>query len=118
MKALTLEPIAAIHILIPESIRRLNVALIDIGAGTSDIASNEGTITAYGMVPVAGDEITESISDHCLLDFKEAETIKQKVVNEHQAVVKDILGFETEITYESLIDHISDWVQAILVRKS
>ncbi|NLI67141.1 MAG: cell division protein, partial [Bacilli bacterium] len=59
MKALTLEPIAAIHVLMPESMRRLNVGLIDIGAGTSDIAiSDEGTIVAYGMVPVAGDEIT------------------------------------------------------------
>src|SRR5699024_7168341 len=38
MEALTLEPIAAIHVLIPTSMRRLNVALIDIGAGTSDIA--------------------------------------------------------------------------------
>src|SRR5699024_11262364 len=38
VEALTLEPIAAIHILIPESMRRLNVALVDIGAGTSDIA--------------------------------------------------------------------------------
>src|SRR5699024_1670703 len=36
MKALTLEPIAAIHVLVPQSMRRLNVALIDNGAGTSD----------------------------------------------------------------------------------
>lgn len=35
--------------------RRLNVALVDIGAGTSDIAiTDTGTVTAYGMVPVAG----------------------------------------------------------------
>src|SRR5690606_5481997 len=30
MEALTLEPIAAIQVLIPESMRRLNVALVDI----------------------------------------------------------------------------------------
>src|SRR5690625_3981467 len=65
LEALTLEPIATIHVLIPPSMRRLNVALVDIGAGTSDIAlTSEGTITAYGMVPKAGDEITEAISDH------------------------------------------------------
>lgn len=64
MDALTLEPIAAIQVLIPKSMRRLNVALVDIGAGTSDIAiTNEGTVTAYGMVPKAGDEITESVSE-------------------------------------------------------
>ena len=38
MEALTLEPIAAINVLIPPTMRRLNVALVDIGAGTSDIA--------------------------------------------------------------------------------
>ena len=55
MDALTLEPIAAIQVLIPQSMRRLNVALVDIGAGTSDIAiTNEGTVVAYGMVAKAG----------------------------------------------------------------
>lgn len=38
LEALTLEPIAAINVLIPPTMRRLNVALVDIGAGTSDIA--------------------------------------------------------------------------------
>ena len=52
MEALTLEPIAAINVLIPPSMRRLNVALVDIGAGTSDIAITDyGTVVAYGMVP-------------------------------------------------------------------
>src|SRR5690606_2842555 len=65
MKALTLEPIAAIQLLVPESMRRLNIALVDVGAGTSDIAlTADGTVTAYGMVPIAGDEVTEAISDH------------------------------------------------------
>lgn len=49
MEALTLEPIAAINVLMPPSMRRLNVALVDIGAGTSDIAITDmGTIIAYG----------------------------------------------------------------------
>src|SRR5699024_10199971 len=87
MKALTLEPIAAIHVLVPQSMRRLNVALIDIGAGTSDIAiSSDGTVTAYGMVSVAGDEFTEAISDAYLLDFKEAERVKQQVINEKSSI--------------------------------
>src|SRR5690625_1369335 len=112
MKALTLEPIAAIHVLVPESMRRLNVALIDIGAGTSDIAiSNNGTITAYGMVPTAGDEITEAISDHLLLDFKVAEKTKRKVVNEGQATITDILGFESTITYDELVPEVIDNIE-------
>src|SRR5699024_6863703 len=103
MEALTLEPIAAIQVLIPESMRRLNVALIDIGAGTSDIAlTRQGTIAAYGMVPLAGDEITEAISDHYLLDFPNAEETKRNIVNHQEDIVEDILGFESKITYDDL----------------
>mgnify|MGYP003457705864 CR=1 FL=1 len=40
----------------------LNLALVDIGAGTSDIAiTKEGSVVAYGMIPTAGDEVTEAI---------------------------------------------------------
>ncbi|WP_409289860.1 cell division FtsA domain-containing protein [Peribacillus sp. SCS-37] len=108
MQALTLEPIAAIHVLIPQSMRRLNVALVDIGAGTSDIALTEmGTVAAYGMVPIAGDEITEAISDAFLLDFPLAEQTKRRL-NEPGAIkVTDILGFETEIFRAEAIKSIS-----------
>ena len=37
--SITLEPIAAINAAIPENLRLLNLALVDIGAGTSDIAA-------------------------------------------------------------------------------
>src|SRR5699024_6433141 len=111
MEALTLEPLAAIHVLVSESMRRLNVALIDIGAGTSDLAiSNDGTIIAYGMVPVAGDEITEKVSDHFLLDFKLAEQLKRQVVDEKEATVKDILGFEVNVTLDELLTIIDEQV--------
>ena len=109
MEALTLEPIAAIDVLVPDSMRRLNVTLIDIGAGTSDIAiANDGTVVAYGMVPVAGDEITEAISDKYILDFKVAEETKREIIHNKYAKVQDILGFETEITYDELLPEIID----------
>lgn len=114
MDALTLEPIAAIQVLIPASMRKLNVALIDIGAGTSDIAlTNKGTISAYGMVPMAGDEITEAISEHYLLDFPMAEEAKRNIVTNGQDIVYDILGFETKITYEELVDKIRDNIHTL-----
>ena len=95
MEALTLEPIAAINVLIPPTMRRLNVALVDIGAGTSDIAiTDKSTIVAYGMVPTAGDEITEALSDHYLLDFPIAETAKRQMHTEEQIAIQDILGFD------------------------
>ncbi|TDL76467.1 pilus assembly protein PilM [Peribacillus frigoritolerans] len=114
MKALTLEPIAAINVLIPPSMRRLNVALVDIGAGTSDIAiTNEGTVTAYGMVPIAGDEITEAISDQFLLDFHDAEQAKRELNTSESILVKDILGFENEILKEDAIAQIHDSIDKL-----
>ncbi|XJZ26511.1 cell division protein FtsA [Bacillota bacterium Lsc_1132] len=107
MEALTLEPIAAINVLIPPSMRRLNVALVDIGAGTSDIAiTDSGTVIAYGMVPVAGDEITEAISDQYLLDFPLAEQAKRDLYTNEQITITDILGFETEVAKEEMISQI------------
>ncbi len=107
MQALTLEPIAAINVLIPPSMRRLNVALIDIGAGTSDIAlTDSGTVIAYGMVPIAGDEITEAISDALLLDFPLAENTKRQINTEDTITVTDILGFEEEISKEDIVEKI------------
>lgn len=104
MEALTLEPIAAINVLIPPSMRRLNVALVDIGAGTSDIAITDlGTVVAYGMVATAGDEITEALSDHYLLDFPLAELAKRKINTEEVVQIQDILGFEQDIPKAEVI---------------
>lgn len=114
MNALTLEPIAAIHVLIPESMRKLNIALVDIGAGTSDIAiTDQGTVAAYGMVPIAGDEITESISENYLLDFPVAEQMKRDVVTNGVAHVQDILGFDSTVTYETLAQTIKETIEEL-----
>ncbi|MGX9135594.1 cell division FtsA domain-containing protein [Rummeliibacillus sp. JY-2-4R] len=105
MEGLTLEPIAAINALIPSTMRRLNIALVDIGAGTSDIAiTNKGTVTAYGMVPTAGDEITESLSDHFLLDFPVAEKVKRDLSKYEEITISDILGFEQVYQKNEVID--------------
>ncbi len=112
LEALTLEPIAAINVLIPPTMRRLNVALVDIGAGTSDIAITDlGTVTAYGMVPVAGDEITEAISDHFLLDFPEAELVKRQLSIQDEIILTDILGFETTHQRDEIIQPITSAIQ-------
>lgn len=104
MQALTLEPIAAINVLIPPTMRRLNVVLVDIGAGTSDIAiTDKSTVVAYGMVPTAGDEITEALSDHYLLDFPVAETAKRQLQTEEQITIQDILGFDEYHSREEVL---------------
>ena len=74
VSSLTLEPIAAINAAIPMDLRLLNLAMIDIGAGTSDIAlCRDGSVVGYTMATVAGDEITEAIMRAYLVDFQTAE---------------------------------------------
>ncbi len=93
MTALTLEPIAALTVAVPNTMRHLNLALVDIGAGTSDIAiTAKGSVLAYDMVPMAGDEITEALSEAYLLDFNVGEEVKRKVAKGGQVTFQDILG--------------------------
>lgn len=114
VEAMTLEPIAALYILIPESMRRLNVVLVDIGAGTSDIAiTDRGTVVSYGMVPIAGDEITEAISDHYLLDFPEAERVKREIVQRKVSEIEDILGFTTTVSFDELVNSIGSEIDEL-----
>ena len=99
----TLEPIAAMMVAIPDRFRMLNLALIDVGAGTSDICiTNDGTITAYGMLPVAGDSITEIIARHCLVDFNTADQIKIDASSNDKVTYMDIMGLEKTITTKEI----------------
>ena len=96
---LTLEPIAAIMVAIPEKFRMLNLALIDVGAGTSDICiTDDGTITAYGMIPVAGDHLTEMIAQYCLVDFNTADQIKIDASHMDKVEYTDIMGLTKTIS--------------------
>lgn len=100
---LTLEPIAAIQVAIPEKFRMLNIALVDVGAGTSDISiTRDGAIMAYGMIPVAGDSLTEVIAGHCLVDFNTAEQIKRAMDTEENISFVDIMGLSQTITRSEL----------------
>lgn len=95
---MTLEPIAAIQVAIPEKFRMLNLALVDVGAGTSDISiTREGAITAYGMIPVAGDSLTEILVQHCLVDFETAEQIKRSIGVQETIEYTDIMGLPQTI---------------------
>jgi len=111
---LTLEPIAAINVIIPKDVRRLNLLLLDIGAGTSDVAlTKEGTVFAYGMVPEAGDEITEMICEKFILDFGTAEAIKRVLMQRPKIQFRDILGKEHHIETAKVIESIRLRVKAL-----
>ena len=100
---LTLEPIAAIELAIPERFRLLNIALVDVGAGTSDISiTKEGTIIAFGMIPIAGDSLTEQIAYHCMVDFNEAEKIKRQMEDNDRIEYEDIMGMKQTISVKEI----------------
>lgn len=109
---LTLEPIAAIQVAIPEKFRLLNLALVDVGAGTSDICiTKEGTITAYGMIPEAGDSLTDCIAQNCLVDFDTAERIKRAIGEEQEITYEDILGIPNTKTARELLEMVDPVVK-------
>lgn len=102
---MTLEPIAAINVAIPENYRMLNIALVDVGAGTSDISiTRDGSIIAYGMIPHAGDEMTEVIVQHFLVDFNMAESIKLQSTTSDTVTYKDIMSIEHTIPAQGVWD--------------
>jgi len=108
---LTLEPIAAINVCIPPNLRLLNLALVDIGAGTSDIAiTKDGAVIGYSMAPIAGDEITEKIAHQYLVDFNTAESIKLTLNDESQPTVSftDVLGTSRTVDKKEIYNGIYD----------
>lgn len=111
---LTLEPIAAINVAIPEAFRMLNIALVDVGAGTSDICvTKDGSIIAYGMIPHAGDELTEVIVQHYLVDFKMAEHIKLASTTDEMIEYTDIMMIQHTIAASEVWELVSTIVDSL-----
>lgn len=111
---LTLEPIAAIDVAIPERFRLLNIALVDVGAGTSDICvTNDGCVMAYGMIPHAGDEITEVIARLCLVDFNTADQIKRDTSVKETVEFNDVMDITQTMRSEEVFAAIAPTVDSI-----
>lgn len=113
VSSLTLEPIAAMNVIIPPEVRLINIALVDIGAGTSDIAvAKDGSVVAYAMATTAGDEITEDIIKKFLVDFDTAEYMKLEA-GSGDITYKDILGLSHTITTEEFFKAIYSSVDVL-----
>lgn len=113
--SLTLEPIAAINVAIPERFRLLNIALVDVGAGTSDISVvKEGSIIAFGMMPLAGDEITEAIAKRYLTDFETAEKAKKAADRKKMVTFKDIMGETVKVSREEIHEVAAQAIDSIV----
>ena len=112
--SLTLEPIAAIQVAIPDKFRLLNIALVDVGAGTSDISIvKDGSIIAFGMIPLAGDEVTETIAKNYLTDFETAESVKRRCERRKSVSFKNIFGDSVKVTKEEIEEISKEAVETI-----
>lgn len=112
--SLTLEPIAALNAAIPADIRLLNLVLVDIGAGTSDIAiCRDGSVVGYTMATIAGDEVTELLMRTLLVDFETAEQLKMSLHDSKPITYTDILGLPHDMKPEELREIVSPSVESL-----
>jgi cell division protein FtsA len=74
---LVLNPSASSHAVLTEDEKDLGVAIVDIGAGTTDVAIfTDGAIRHTAVIPIAGDLITSDIAMALRTPTKDAEEIK------------------------------------------
>src|SRR5471032_2654246 len=79
VKDLILQPLASATAVVSEDEKDLGVCLVDIGGGTTDIAIfTQGAIRHTGVIPIAGDQITNDIAMALRTPTKDAEDIKRR----------------------------------------
>jgi len=77
VEQLMLNPLASSQAVLTEDEKELGVALVDIGAGTTDVAIFAGgAIRHTAVIPIAGDLITSDIAMALRTPTKDAEDIK------------------------------------------
>ncbi|MCD6046869.1 MAG: cell division protein FtsA [Gammaproteobacteria bacterium] len=88
-----LEQLASSYAVLSEDEKELGVCLVDIGAGTTDIAVFvDGAIRHTAVIPIAGDQVTSDIAVALRTPTASAEAIKMKYAS---ALAEDIPGDET-----------------------
>ncbi len=81
------EHLASSRAVLSEDERELGVCLIDIGAGTTDLAVfTDGAIRHIAVIPIAGDQITNDIAVGLRTPTKHAEDIKIRYACTHSSL--------------------------------
>ncbi|MEZ5530257.1 MAG: cell division protein FtsA [Porticoccaceae bacterium] len=74
-----LEQLASSYAVLTEDEKQLGVCLVDIGGGTTDIAIfTDGAIRHTGVIPIAGDQVTNDIAHALRTPTAHAEDLKIK----------------------------------------
>jgi len=128
-----LEPVAAANAVLTEDEKTLGVCLIDIGAGTSDIAVyTHGALRYTEIVSVGGDHVTNDIAHVLRTPLAEAEQLKVKQAcaqsisvkreeyinvpstgdRAHRKLERHVLASIVEARYGELFEYIRDQLKA------
>ena len=101
VEQLLLNPLASSQSVLTKDERELGVALLDIGAGTTDLAIfTNGAIRHTAVIPIAGDLITSDIAMALHTPTKDAEDIKV----EHGFAKQMLADPETQVEVPGLGD--------------
>ena len=77
VEEIILEQLASSYAVLTDDERELGVCLVDIGGGTTDIAIfTDGSIRHTGVIPIAGDQVTNDIAMALRTPTQHAEEIK------------------------------------------
>lgn len=96
-----LEQLASSYAVLTDDEKELGVCLVDIGGGTTDIAIfTEGAIRHTGVIPIAGDQVTNDIAMALRTPTQYAEEIKIK----YACALAKLTGVEETIKVPSVGD--------------
>jgi len=108
---IVLEPIASSHAVLDETEKKVGVAMIDIGGGTSDIAVfKKGVLKYTAGIGIAGNLVTNDIVEALGITEEEAERIKieygyssvSEIINDELITVQSIRANTPKKTSKSI----------------
>ncbi len=100
---LIVEQLASSHAVLTEDEKELGVCLVDIGAGTTDIAVfTDGAIRHASVIPIAGDQVTNDIAVAMRTPTQYAEEIKLK----YACALRQLASAEETISVPSVGDRL------------
>jgi cell division protein FtsA len=96
-----LEQLASSYSVLTEDEKQLGVCLVDIGGGTTDIAIfTDGAIRHTGVIPIAGDQVTNDIAMALRTPTAHAEELKIK----YACALAQLAGAEESVKVPSVGD--------------
>ena len=123
LKGMILEPLASAKAVLDEEEKEVGVALLDIGAGTTDLLIvHDNVVRHAAVIPFGGNSITEDLKQGCGVSTKIAEQLKtvhgscmSSLAQDKKVRINGIGGREDkEISHKIIAEIIESRVEEIL----